>query len=319
MTTKTIDTVIDDIYALFSSPTNDHIILDETALNDCLQSIGAAIREALTEPRSVQSEQPDLRMSMIGKAPLRTWYEYNAHNLNLDGVRGFAKAELGSFLYERDPVFLLKMLTGHVQEAIHIFLMRQAGHTVELQQEEVELDGVKGHIDLVLDGVLTDIKTTSNYGFKKFKQSTLFNDDPFGYLGQISGYAKSLNLEKVAWLAINKNTSELALLKSDMKALPDPSKLIKGIKTALASSKPPAEKCYLPKEEGTSGNMILPKECADFCPFKFFCYPNLRVFEYSTGPKYFTSVVKTPRVNEITEDSHDLGQYDGSESKDTEI
>ena len=44
-------------------------------------------------------------------------------------------------------------------------------------------------MDCKIDGVLTDVKSTSSFGFKKFKEATLAFDDPFGYIDQIKAYA----------------------------------------------------------------------------------------------------------------------------------
>jgi hypothetical protein len=38
---------------------------------------------------------------------------------------------------------------------------------------------------------IIDIKTASNFAFNKFKKGTLADDDPFGYLAQLSGYEEA--------------------------------------------------------------------------------------------------------------------------------
>jgi len=45
-------------------------------------------------------------------------------------------------------------------------------------------------------------------------------------------------------------------------------------------------------------NMKLAVGCS-YCHFKFSCYPNLRIFAYSTGPKFLTEVKNEPKVREI--------------------
>ena len=46
-------------------------------------------------------------------------------------------------------------------------------------------------MDCKIDGVVTDVKSVSTFGFKKFKDGSLAYDDPFGYVAQIKGYAHS--------------------------------------------------------------------------------------------------------------------------------
>ena len=55
----------------------------------------------------------------------------------------------------------------------------------------------------------------------------------------------------------------------------------------------------------SSGNFKLARECT-YCPHKFECHKDsndgqgLRVFEYSKGLTYLTSVVREPKVKEVT-------------------
>jgi hypothetical protein len=43
-----------------------------------------------------------------------------------------------------------------------------------------------GHQDAIIDGVLVDCKSASGVGFDKFKYNKLAEDDPFGYVAQLS-------------------------------------------------------------------------------------------------------------------------------------
>jgi hypothetical protein len=55
-----------------------------------------------------------------------------------------------------------------------------------------------------INGIVTDVKSVSTYGFRKFKDGTLAYDDPFGYVAQIKGYAYSEGASKFGWLAMDK-------------------------------------------------------------------------------------------------------------------
>lgn len=99
-------------------------------------------------------------------------------------------------------------------EAYCIFLMRYCGYKVHREQEEVMWNGVPGHIDCVVnDGNqdwLVEIKTTSDYYFKKCLKTT-YPDDERGYLTQLSTYSEILGLPAV-WILLNKQTHAIAIL-----------------------------------------------------------------------------------------------------------
>jgi len=69
----------------------------------------------------------------------------------------------------------------------------------------------------------------------------------------------------------------------------------------LVEQPEPKEWCYPTVPDGKSGNSKLSIGCS-YCQFKDHCYPNLRVFKYSYGPKFLVDVINEPRVEEITLD-----------------
>ena len=192
---------------------------------------------------------------------------------------------------------------GHLLEALLIVLTQAAGHTVEGQQDEVEVEGVLGHQDCRIDGVLTDIKSASSFAFKKFKDGTLSDDDPFGYLSQLSAYATKNGDKEAAFFAIDKNSSELAVLKVHSIEMIDAPSRVRVLKDVVQKDTPP-EKCYTDTADGTSGNRKLVIGCV-FCAYKKECWKDanngegLRAFKYSNGVRYLTNVARTPDVEEI--------------------
>lgn len=74
-------------------------------------------------------------------------------------------------------------------EEMLLFLVRLTGHDVTDEQKEVSVGGVKGHMDCKIDGIVTDVKSTTKYGLMKFKDGTLAANDDFGYVDQIKAYA----------------------------------------------------------------------------------------------------------------------------------
>jgi hypothetical protein len=282
--TKTLDTLISDVDQLMESgfEVSDK---DATLLAESLTGVlKLRLSDQLSGPR-----KRTLRMSNLGKPDRQLWYEIKS-DLPAEQFRGNT---------------LRKFLFGDIWEAVILWLCQLAGHTVEKQQAEVEVDGVVGHIDAVVDGVLVDVKSASTYAFKKFRNGTLQDDDPFGYYDQLAGYAKALDLDG-AWLAVDKTTGSLALLRASAEELgvDQVSDRITHIRGVLESDTAP-ERCYAPVDEGKSGNQILSMNCS-YCPFKFDCWSDandgigLRTFLYYDGPKHFVTVVKEPQVKEIT-------------------
>ena len=210
------------------------------------------------------------------------------------------------------PHTRIKFLYGHLIEEMVLALTKLSGHEVTDEQKKVSVDGIKGSMDCKIDGVLTDVKSASSYGFKKFKDGSLVNDDPFGYIDQIKGYAHAENTTDVGWLVMDKTNGHLTYLKYDMA---DESKWywtklnftsivtrIKNLKKIVGMEKPP-KRCYEPEPDGKSGNMKLPLGCS-YCSYKHDCHPDVRTFLYSNGPKFLTTVNKVPSVPEVDKDGN---------------
>ena len=114
---------------------------------------------------------------------------------------------------------------------------------------------------------------------------------------------EALDIEEGAFFAINKNSGELALLSIDELMTIKASERVRYLKKLVKSKEIP-ERCYDPEEYGVSGNMVVKKNCM-YCNYKEECWSDandgdgLRVFQYSNGLKYFTTVALEPKVEEI--------------------
>lgn len=280
--TKSIDTLIDDIYAVFTdgyskSPDNEKLI-------DVFgEAMKALMRSRLT-PR--ESSGGTLRLSAIGKPARQLWYD----------SRGVEKPD-----FTGDQ--LLKFFYGDVIEEVLLTLAKLSGHSVTNEQQEVVVAGITGHMDAVIDGHVIDVKSASAAAFKKFDQGSLMFDDPFGYMNQIAAYSEAVEGNKGAgFLAMNKVDGKLTLFQPDPEYLPDTQERVDYLKEALASDTPP-ERCYEEVTEA-NGNKKLPMGCV-FCSFKKECWKDanngsgLRGFGYSFGNVYLTHVEKAPRVGEV--------------------
>jgi hypothetical protein len=280
--TKSIDTLIDDIYSVFTdgyskSPDNEKLI----------DAFGEAMKDLMKSrlpPR--ESSGGTLRLSAIGKPARQLWYD----------SRGVEKPD-----FTGDQ--LLKFFYGDVIEEVLLTLAKLSGHSVTNEQQEVVVAGITGHMDAVIDGHVIDVKSASAAAFKKFDKGSLVFDDPFGYMNQIAAYSEAVEGNKGSgFLAMNKVDGKLTLFQPDPDFLPDTQERVDYLKEALASDTPP-ERCYEEVTE-TNGNKKLPMGCA-FCPFKKECWKDanngtgLRGFGYSFGTVYLTHVEKAPRVGEV--------------------
>ena len=275
---KTIDTVVDDVYSLFDpnrghEPNEDNLTAFAENLKEVLRT-RLAKRENLSSP---------LRFSSLGRPDRQLWYM----------AKEYPQEDISAKTY-------FKFLYGDVIEQLLIFLVKESGHTVTDEQKTVERDGVLGHIDCKIDGVLVDVKSASPYGYGKFVKNEVHVDDPFGYTQQLAGYAEvETPGEPAAWLAMEKVNGSLALAKLSTSIIKDypVEERITHLKDVIGADEPPP-RCYEDQEDGKSGNRKLATGCS-YCAFKHSCWPGLRTFLYSNGPRYLTRVVKEPDVPEV--------------------
>ena len=278
---KKINTVVDDVYKTIDKGLDS---LKEEHLNLFLKDMSEAVHKQLLNKD--RNRGTYLRVSNLGHPSRKLWYDL--HN---------TKGE------ELQPSTRIKFLYGDIIEALVLFLVRLSGHDVTDEQKEVNIDGIKGHMDCKIDGVVTDVKSAAAFSFLKFCNGSLLEDDPFGYVAQISGYAGHEGQDEAAFLAIDKESGELALMKLNDMDLIDPYEKVSEMKKVVALDTPP-ERCYSPVDDGKSGNKKLAKGC-NYCSYKETCWSHtndgqgLRVFSYSTGPRYLTEVVRVPDVVEM--------------------
>lgn len=245
------------------------------------------IQDRLVEQK--QGRRPfTLRMSNLGKGARQLWYA--KHYEPEEKLQGHT---------------LLKFLVGDIVERVLLLLAGLAGHRVTALQAEVDLQGIKGHIDADIDDVTIDVKSASAYAFKKFANGTLAEDDAFGYLEQIASYSQARGTDG-AFLAMDKVTGHLAYLKYTKADLAhyDMEARITYLKKILDNPIEP-ERCYSDEKIGESGNRKLGTNCS-YCDFKKRCWADsngglgLRTFLYSTGPVFLTQVKVEPKVFEKT-------------------
>lgn len=227
--------------------------------------------------------KPTLRLSQMGpKCPRALWYSIH-------------HPELAEKL---PPWAEIKFAFGHIIEALAITLAKASGHHVVGEQDALELDGIRGHRDCVIDGCTVDVKSTSSIGFQKFKLPDYSVVDSFGYLDQLDGYCLAAAddplvqvKDKGYILAIDKTLGHMVLYEHSIRTIQIKQR-IGEYKQIVGLLEPPACKC-IQKPIGAGGNLGL-DTAASYSPYKYCCHPNLRTFLYAEGPRYLTKVVKRP-------------------------
>jgi hypothetical protein len=285
---KTVDTLVQDIYSFLETKE----IPEGVDVDAECESFGREMANILRDQLSEYDGRGRLRLSGIGKPDRQIYNGY--HGVEGEPLRGAT---------------YIKFLYGHLVEGMLLALTRLSGHTVTDEQKEVSVEGVLGHIDGRIDGVLMDVKSCSSFGFKKFRDNTLHIDDPFGYIAQLKSYAYAEGDTSYGWLAMDKQNGTLAWLGYDEDkrgtvyedainwSVPD---RVNAIKKLVGSDLLPSQ-CYDEVPDGMSGNMKLATGCS-YCKFKFSCFAGLRTFHYSSGPRYLTVVKKDPKVLEIPDE-----------------
>ena len=284
---KTVDTLVSDIYELVS--TKD--VSESVDIDECIDQFGERMKDLMRQQfKEQRDDSRKLRMSNIGRKDRFLWNVYNEVETTED----------------IQPHTYVKFLYGHVIEELLLFLARAAGHTVTDEQKKCKVNSITGSMDCKIDGIVTDVKSASSYGFKKFQDGTLAHDDPFGYVAQIKGYAASEGQSEFGWLAMDKANGHLTYLLYDEndKETPvydiisyDVEEHIERLKEVVKQETPP-DVCYASVPEGKSGNRKLSVGCS-YCQYKKSCWPNVRGFLYSSGPRYLTEVKHEPKVKEI--------------------
>ena len=160
---KHISTIATDIKQLISDiSTGKPANMTEENLNVFLNNIKEAILAWNTSQVKAEKYEGKLRMSSIGKPARQLWYDKHSPKDRKD----------------EDSGLNLKFLYGHIIEHLVLYLAELAGHNIKDQQRKVEVSGVSGHIDSIIDGEVCDVKSASPFSFKKFQSGEIVGDDP---------------------------------------------------------------------------------------------------------------------------------------------
>jgi hypothetical protein len=286
----TIDTLVDDIHGLLDEA-NHH---ETVAGPDIAQAYSRMLAK-----RDKRDTLLPLWASEYGDDCLRkVWYKRHAQD---------EQSPLA-------PYVRMKFMYGDVLEELLLALAKDAGHEVTGQQERVSIKGamgteiLSGRMDAIIDGHVVDVKSMSTFAYKKYSEQGLSkHNDSFGYRWQVALYhhlmveqGRVLENSQPYLLGIDKTLGHMALI--PVAHLPSKDEVVmRAARMADAvtdEDKVPA-RGYEPVPDGASGNMKLDVACS-YCDFKNLCWPGLRTFIYSSGPRFLTEVALTPKVAEVT-------------------
>lgn len=281
---KELETLVQDIEKILKDGVE---VPEETA-----KRFGNEMGELLVRRFKRDKREATLRMSSIGRPDRQLWYDINTPHLG----------------EELHPNSHIKFFIGDIIEAVVLCLAELAGHSVEGQQDEMSIAGIKGHRDAAIDGVTVDVKSASPFSFKKFKEGLTHDKDAFGYITQLQSYIHAAKEDEIvtdkdrgAFVAVNKVTGDIVV--DVHKKTQIPIEDIYEHKKQVVKLPEPPERCYEDEPMGKSGNRKLGINCS-YCPYKFSCWDGLRGFLYSTGPVFLTHVEEVPRVPEINDEDN---------------
>jgi len=294
---KTIDTLIEDMQRVLLEGVEE---IPSDVIDKFAKDFANLVASRLTKQK--EPRKPALSMSSMGSpCERKLWYQIHVPAEELEPLT---------------PDTKFKFLYGDIIEAVTLFLAEVAGHKVEGTQSTVDLHGVLGHRDAVIDGTLVDVKSCSTFSFDKFRNHTLSDDDAFGYIPQLMGYLEAgqsddlvVDKDRAAFLAIDKTLGHFCL---DFYQRPNWDwKQVLEYKREVVNSDTPPDRGFEPVPDGyknkqgefvANGNEKLGTFCS-YCSAKRVCYPDLRTFVGSGAPKFLTKVTKEPKMFEVKRDA----------------
>ena len=234
------------------------------------KKIGEEVAEAVIRQFGSGKSRKEfrLRMSNIGRPTCQLWFEKNKPESALP----------------KPSTFVMNMMIGDIVEAIFKGLLTEAKVDFD-DTDQVTLDvgdsngtRVSGSYDLIMGGAVDDIKSASDWSYRnKFESyAALKKSDPFGYVGQLAGYAKASDKRAGGWWVVNKANGDFKYVPAAIDMRKELTKLKETVEKVNENK---FERCFEAVPETyrgkPSGNMVLNDNCR-FCDYRFECWPNMQ-------------------------------------------
>ena len=234
------------------------------------KKIGADVAEAVIRQFGSGKSRDEfrLRMSNIGRPTCQLWFEKNKPETALP----------------KPTTFVMNMMLGDIVEAVFKGLLTESGvdfddtDKVTLKVGDSNDTRVSGSYDLIMGGAVDDIKSASDWSYRnKFESyNTLKKSDPFGYIGQLAGYAKASDKRAGGWWVVNKANGDFKYVPAAIDMRKELTKLKETVEKVNENK---FERCFEAVPETyrgkPSGNMVLNDNCR-FCDYRFECWPNMQ-------------------------------------------
>jgi len=241
-----------------------------TFSEETAKKIGAEVADAVIRQFGSGKSRGDfrLRMSNIGRPTCQLWFEKNKPETALP----------------KPTTFVMNMMLGDIVEAVFKGLLVESGvdfddtDKVTLKVGDSNDTRVSGSYDLVMGGAVDDIKSASDWSYRnKFDSyDTLKSSDPFGYVGQLAGYAQASDKRAGGWWVVNKANGSFKYVPAAINMKEELSKLKDTVEKVNENK---FERCFEAVPETyrgkPSGNMVLNDNCK-FCDYRFECWPDMQ-------------------------------------------
>ena len=233
-----------------------------------IEEAGEQFKASIRKQLDRQKKDFRLRMSNIGKPLCQIQMEKS----DAEPIR-------------RPYNHIFRMMIGDAVEVLTRLYLKVAGCNVTSHGDKVTLDvgdiTIKGESDIDIDGRVYDIKSASPWAFRnKFSRGyqALADDDGFGYVGQLYGYADAEGKPAGGWIVADKSSGEIVVVEaeaSDKDVAGIRAERKETVKATLGNR--PFERCFEAETETyygkPTGALRLPKVCADFCDYRASCWP----------------------------------------------
>ena len=264
-----------------------NVMLGKASMNKAtINRVAKDVKDALGRQFSGRGKKDfKLRMSNIGRKKCQLWFDKNEPENKI----------------AESPFFIINMILGDIVEAVFKGLLRASdvkfgdSEQVTLQIEDDKIDGT---YDLVINGKVDDVKSSSPWSYEnKFKDfETLQGKDSFGYVSQLVGYAKAKGVPVGGWWVVNKANGNFKYVSANGVDVDSELKKIKETIDYINNNEP-FERCYEPVEETyygkPSGNLKLGIECS-LCSYREKCWDDLKVL-----PSMVSRSATPPLINYV--------------------
>ena len=239
-----------------------------TMSEDTINQVANDIKDALHRQFGGGKKRNDfrLRMSNVGRPSCQLWYEKN-------------KPEVGVPL---PTTFVMNMMIGDIVEAVFKGLLKESGVEYE-DNDKVQLDlghiVIDGTYDIIIADAVDDIKSASNWSYNnKFESyDTLKQEDAFGYVAQLAGYAKASGKRAGGWWVVNKATGDFKYVPAD--GINVDAEVAKIDETCKTVEENVFKRCFEAEPEmfrgKPTGNKVLNTHCG-FCSYRYDCWSTLK-------------------------------------------